>query len=138
MGCSNADTPRFDIRNSDGPAVGFVDATMEFEYLSSIIYSSLASDAGVDRRIKAATSAFGALKNILKNLPVDIRVKSSEGLKPWPRWGSQKKSMTRSNANGCPDLRPRASSQGMEENRGFVLTKKSSCFRESQRGGAKS
>ncbi len=42
---------------------------------SSIIDSSLTSDADVNMRIKSATSAFGALKNSLTSLPVDLRVK---------------------------------------------------------------
>ncbi len=69
MGYSNAETPRFDIRNSDGPAVCFIDFTKALTYLGSIIDSSLTSDADVYRRIKAATSAFGALKNVLTSLP---------------------------------------------------------------------
>ena len=59
---SNADTSRFDIRNADGFTAGFVNFTKEFKYLGSIIDSSLTSDADVDMRIKAATSAFGALQ----------------------------------------------------------------------------
>ena len=66
---------RLDIRNADGSSVGFVDFTKEFKYLGSIIDSSLTSDAGVDMRINAATSAFGALKNVLTSLSVDLRVK---------------------------------------------------------------
>ena len=71
---SNADTSRFDIRNADGSTVGFVEFTKEVKYLGSIIDSSLTSDADVDMRIKAATSAFGALKNVLTSLFVDLRV----------------------------------------------------------------
>ena len=76
MNHSTADTSCLDIRNADGPTVGFVDFTKEFKYLGSIIDSSLTSDADVDMRIKAATSAFGALKNVLTSLPVDLGVKS--------------------------------------------------------------
>ena len=75
MDCSNADTSRFDIRNADGSTVGFVDFTKEFKYLGSIVDSSLTSDADVDMRIKAATSAFGAHKNVLTSLSVYLRVK---------------------------------------------------------------
>ncbi len=71
---STADTSRFDICNADGSTVGFVDFTKEFKYLGSIIDSSFISDADVDMRIKAATSAFGALKNVLSSLSVDLRV----------------------------------------------------------------
>ena len=72
---SNADTSRFDMRNADGPTAGFVDFTKEFKYLGSIIGSSLTSDADVDMIIKAATSAFGALKKVLTGLTVNPRVK---------------------------------------------------------------
>jgi hypothetical protein len=72
---SNADTSRFNIRNADGSAVGFVDFTNEFKYLGSIIDSSLTSDADVDKRIQTATSAYGALKNVPTYLSVDFRVK---------------------------------------------------------------
>ncbi len=74
---SIADTSRLDIRDADGPTVGFVDFTKEFKYLGSIIDSSLTSDADVDMRIKAANSSFGALKNVLgvlTSLSVDLRV----------------------------------------------------------------
>jgi hypothetical protein len=69
---SNADTFRFDICNADCSTVGFVDFTKEFKYLGSIIDSSLTSDADVDMRIKAATSAFCALNNVLTSLSVDL------------------------------------------------------------------
>ena len=72
---STADTSRFDIRNANGSTVGFVDFTKEFKYLGSIIDSSLTSDADVNIRIKAATAAFGALKNVLTSLSVDLRIK---------------------------------------------------------------
>jgi hypothetical protein len=71
----NADTSRFDVHNAGVSTAGFVVFTKEFKYLGSIIDSSLTSDADVDRRIRAATSAFGALKNVLTSLPVDLRVK---------------------------------------------------------------
>ncbi len=71
---STADTSRLNIFNADGSNIGFVDFTKEFKYLGSIIDSSLTSDADVDMRIKAATSAFGALKNVLTSLSVDLRV----------------------------------------------------------------
>ncbi len=64
VGYSTADTSRFDIRNADGSTVGFVNCTN----LGSIIDSSLTSDADVDMQIKAATSEFGALKNVLTSL----------------------------------------------------------------------
>jgi hypothetical protein len=72
--CSNADTSRSDIRDADGSTVGFVYFTKEFKYFGLIIESSLTSDADLDKRIKAATSAFDALKNVLTSLSVDLRV----------------------------------------------------------------
>ena len=45
------------------------------KYLGSVIDSYLTSDADVDMRIKAATSAFGALKIVLTCLSVDLNVK---------------------------------------------------------------
>ena len=63
-----ADTPRLDTRNADGSTVCFVAFTKESKSLGSIIDSPLTSDADVDVRMKAATSAFGALKNVLTSL----------------------------------------------------------------------
>ncbi len=60
-----AATSSFDKRNADGPAVSFGCFTKKFKYLGSTIESSLTLDADVDERTKAATSAFGALKNAL-------------------------------------------------------------------------
>jgi len=53
------DTPRFYI---DGTV--FVDFCEQFKYLGSIPLYSLNSDADINKRIAAATAAFGALKNI--------------------------------------------------------------------------
>jgi hypothetical protein len=39
------------------------------------LFSSLTSDADVDKQIKAATSAFGALKNVITYISLDLRVK---------------------------------------------------------------
>jgi hypothetical protein len=72
---STANTSRFDARNSDGCAVGFVYFTNDLKYLGSMIGSSLTSDADVNKQIKATASAFSALKNVLTNLPFDLRVK---------------------------------------------------------------
>ena len=55
--------------------VGFIDFATEFKYLGSIIHPSLSSDADVDRRIKAATAAFGSLKKVLSNKHLDPKVK---------------------------------------------------------------
>jgi hypothetical protein len=50
---------------------------MEFEYLGSIAHHSLASDEDVDKRIRSASAAFGALKSILTNKDIDLKVKES-------------------------------------------------------------
>ena len=72
---STADTSRFNVLNSEGSSIGFIDFTEEFKYLGSIIHHSLTSDADVDKRIKAATATFGALKNIFTNKHVDLKLK---------------------------------------------------------------
>ena len=72
---SAADTSRFNIIDGAGLPVGFVDFTTEFKYLGSILHHSLTSDADVDKRIKSATAAFGALKNIFTNRHIDLKVK---------------------------------------------------------------
>jgi hypothetical protein len=55
--------------------VGFINFTTEFKYLGSIIHPTLTSDADVDKRIKAATASFGALRNVLTNKYLDPKVK---------------------------------------------------------------
>jgi hypothetical protein len=62
------------MRDADGSTVGLVDVTKDFKYLGSIIDSSLTLDADVDKQTKAATSAFGALQNVLTSLSVDLHV----------------------------------------------------------------
>ena len=71
---SVADTSRFDVL-VNGSVAGIIDITQEFKYLGSIIHSSLTSEADVDRRIKSATAAFGALKNIFTNRNIDLKIK---------------------------------------------------------------
>ncbi len=74
--CRLAPLEHTQLRRLGGSAVGFANFTKKkFEYLGSIIDSSLISDADVDRRTKAATSAFGALMNVPTNLSVGLRVK---------------------------------------------------------------
>ena len=69
-------TERFDVVDeATGMTVGFIDSATEFKYLGSIIHPSLSSDADVDRRIKAATAAFGSLKKVLTNKHLDPKVK---------------------------------------------------------------
>jgi hypothetical protein len=55
--------------------VGFIVFTTEFKYLNSIVHHFLTSDAGVDRRIRSASIASRALKNILTNKDIDFKVK---------------------------------------------------------------
>jgi hypothetical protein len=67
---------RFDVLDdATGMTVGFIDFAKEFKYLGSIIHPTLTSDAAVDRRIKAATAAFGALKKVLSNKYLESKVK---------------------------------------------------------------
>jgi hypothetical protein len=51
--------------------------TTEFKYLGSIVHHFLTSDADVDKRIRPASAAFGALKNILTNKDIELKVKGS-------------------------------------------------------------
>jgi hypothetical protein len=53
------------------------DFTTEFKYLGSIVHHSLTSDEDVDKRVRSALAAFGALKNILTNKQIDLKVKRS-------------------------------------------------------------
>jgi hypothetical protein len=54
-----ADTSRFLV---DG--TGFIEFSESVKYLGSIIHYSRTSDADIYKRIKAATAAFGAFKNL--------------------------------------------------------------------------
>ena len=65
-----ADTSRFLV---DG--TGFVEFSESFKYLGSIIHYSLTSDADVHKRIKSATAAFGALKNLFGDKYLSEKVK---------------------------------------------------------------
>ena len=58
-----------------GAPLGFIDFTKEFKYLGSIVHYSLSSEADVDKRIKSATAAFGALKNVFTNRHLDLKLK---------------------------------------------------------------
>ena len=64
-----ADCTRFDV------ADGFVTFTNAFKYLGSVIDHSLTSDLDVDKRIKSATAAFGALRDILTSRRTDLKIK---------------------------------------------------------------
>jgi hypothetical protein len=71
---SEANTSRLDVLDGTGNALGFIEFATEFEYLDSIVHHSLTSDADVDKRIRSASAAFGALKNILTNKDIDLKV----------------------------------------------------------------
>ena len=47
--------------------LGFVTFVLEFKYLGSLVHHSLTSDADVNKRIMAASAAFGALRSVLCN-----------------------------------------------------------------------
>jgi hypothetical protein len=55
--------------------VAVIAFTTEYNYLGSIVCHSLTSDAGADKRIRPASAAFGALKNILTNSNIDLIIK---------------------------------------------------------------
>jgi hypothetical protein len=74
---SEADTSRLDDLDGTGFAISFIDFTTEFKHFGSIVKHSLTSDANVDKRIRSASAAFGALKNILSNKDIDLKVKGS-------------------------------------------------------------
>jgi hypothetical protein len=74
---SEVNTLRLDVLDGTGNAIGFIDFTTTFKYLGSIVHHSLTSDADVDKRIRSASTAFGALKNILTNKDIDLKVKGS-------------------------------------------------------------
>jgi hypothetical protein len=65
-----ADTSRFLV---DG--TGFVEFSESFKYLGSVIHYSLTSDADICKRIKSATAAFGALKNLFGDKYLSEKVK---------------------------------------------------------------
>jgi exonuclease III len=66
----DGDTSRFRVDGS-----GFVEFTESFKYLGSIIHYSLSADADVDKRIKSASAAFGALRSIFSNRHIDYHIK---------------------------------------------------------------
>jgi hypothetical protein len=70
-------TSRLDVLGGTGNALGFIEFATKFKYLGSIVHHSLTSDADVDKRIRSASAAFGALKNILTNKDIDLKVKGS-------------------------------------------------------------
>jgi hypothetical protein len=74
---SDADTAGLGILDYLGNPVGFIDFATKFKYLGSIVHHSLTSGAGVDKRIRLESAAFGALKNILTNKDIDLKAKGS-------------------------------------------------------------
>ena len=63
--CEGGDTTAFTVSGLRGKDLGFVGFTKEFKYLGSIVPSSLTSNADVDKRIRSAAAAFGALWGVL-------------------------------------------------------------------------
>jgi hypothetical protein len=59
---------------------GFVEFSESFKCLGSIIHYSLTSDAGVCKRIKSATAAFGAFKNLFNDKYQSKKAKGRENL----------------------------------------------------------
>ena len=45
------------------------------KYLGSIVHSSLTSDADVDKRIRSAAAAFGALRSVLFNFALEETIR---------------------------------------------------------------
>jgi hypothetical protein len=74
---SGADTSRLDALDYLRNPVGFNDFTTEFKYFGSIVHHSLTSDAEVDKRIRLASAAFRARKNIPINKDIDLKVKEA-------------------------------------------------------------
>ena len=50
-----------------GAPIGHVSFTVEFKYLGSIVHQPPTSDADVNRRLRTAAAAFGALRGVLFN-----------------------------------------------------------------------
>jgi hypothetical protein len=72
---ADADTSRLDVLDDVGNPVGFIDFATQLKYLDSTFHHSLISDADVAKRIKSASAAFGAFRNILTNTHIDLKVK---------------------------------------------------------------
>jgi hypothetical protein len=66
------------LSDNFGNPVCFIDFTTKFKYLGSIAHHSLTSDADIDKRIRSTSDAFGALKNILYDKDIDLKIKGSE------------------------------------------------------------
>ena len=65
-----------DVCGPNGAPVGFIDFTKETtQYFSSIVHDPLSSEADVDERLKSATAAIGALKNVFTNRHLDLKLK---------------------------------------------------------------
>ena len=60
----DGDTTTFTVSGLRGEDLGFVSFTKEFKYLGSVVHSSLTSDADVDKGIRSAAAAFGALRSV--------------------------------------------------------------------------
>ena len=63
----DGDTAPFKVSGPGGEDLGFVSFTKELRHLGPIAYSSLTSDADVDKYIRSAAAAFVALRGVLCN-----------------------------------------------------------------------
>ena len=57
----------FTVFGPSGEVLGFVTFVPKYKHLGSHVHHSLTSDADVNRRIRAASAAFGALWSVLRN-----------------------------------------------------------------------
>ena len=71
----SGDTTPFTVFGPTGAAIGHVSFTTEFKYLGSIVHFSLTSDADVNKRIRAAAAAFGALRGVLCNFALEEKLR---------------------------------------------------------------
>ena len=67
----DGDTTPFTVPGPGGEDLGFAGFTEEPKYLGPIVQSSLTSDADVDKRIRSAAAAFGALRSVLCNFALE-------------------------------------------------------------------
>jgi hypothetical protein len=63
------------VKSRTSRGSGFVEFTESSKYLCSIIHYSLSANAEVGKRIKPASTAFGAPRSIFSNRHIDYRVK---------------------------------------------------------------
>ena len=67
MAYEDGDTTPFTVFGPSGEVLGFVTFVLELKYLGSLVHHSLTLDADVNKRNRAASAAFGALRSVLCN-----------------------------------------------------------------------